>query len=111
MGGKWNTQAQLVQRKKRRGEKVIVKYSSQTNSSESCGNVYRFQPRDRSARMYIWVLGCDTTCRASQSCCRQECWVGPCCRRAQSGSLVLQTIHQIHAPEAGTEVCGLDACQ
>lgn len=37
-------------RERRGGERLkSVKYSSQTNSSESCGNVYRFQPRFWSA--------------------------------------------------------------
>lgn len=71
----------------------------------------RFQPRSLSARMYIRSLGCDSTCRASRSCCRQGCWVGRCCCRAQSGSLVPRTIHGIHAPEAGTAACGPGACR
>lgn len=64
-----------------------------------------------SACMYIWAVRYDNTCQASQSCCRQEYWVGCCCCRAQSGSLVPQTIHRIHVPEAGTSVYGQDACR
>lgn len=69
-----------------------------------------FQPLFLSAVMYILVLVCETTCQASQSCCRQGCWVWCCCCKGQSGSLVHQTIHQNPSPEAGTAACGPDAC-
>lgn len=60
--------------------------------------------------VYIWVLECDTTCQPSLNCCRRGCWAWYCCCRGQSGSLEHQTIHQSHAPGAGTVACGPDAC-
>lgn len=110
MGGKWNTQAQLVQRRKRGGTLSSSSQPDYSTESWKEKEFIDFQPFFLLAVMYIWVLVCDNTCQPFQSCCKQGCLVPSCHRRGQSGSLVLQTIHQNHVPEAGTEVCGPGAC-
>lgn len=110
MGGKWNTQAQLVQGSIG-GSDVKGCVSSRWTTREMANLLMGNNPF---IYFFIWnftllLRVCPVTSQASQSCCRQGCWVWRCCYRDQNGSLVRQTIHQNRSPEEDTVVCGLDA--
>lgn len=52
-----------------------------------------------------------STCPPSPSPCTRGCWGAPCCRRARSGSLGTQTIHQSRASGGGTADGAPSACK